>query len=67
MMHMAGGGNFNPRLREGGDRERTSARLCDKDFNPRLREGGDYGERDPLLYGGYFNPRLREGGDTIDY
>ena len=32
---------FNPRLREGGDRQSISRIRPIKDFNPRLREGGD--------------------------
>ena len=32
---------FNPRLREGGDRNIKQSRLYYQHFNPRLREGGD--------------------------
>ena len=33
--------NFNPRLREGGDRFIQMLRINVRNFNPRLREGGD--------------------------
>ena len=33
--------DFNPRLREGGDREMIRAAGAIEHFNPRLREGGD--------------------------
>ena len=33
--------NFNPRLREGGDKYVKGLVLKKKHFNPRLREGGD--------------------------
>ena len=55
--------DFNPRLREGGDRYIEifpSERLY---FNPRLREGGDALLMILIGIGIDFNPRLREGGD----
>ena len=59
---------FNPRLREGGDRQVMSRSVLTDDFNPRLREGGDAILRDKLDYlGEDFNPRLREGGDAISF
>ena len=33
---------FNPRLREGGDHQKSAGHLNRSVFNPRLREGGDY-------------------------
>ena len=36
--------DFNPRLREGGDRLPLAILLESCHFNPRLREGGDKGE-----------------------
>ena len=35
--------DFNPRLREGGDKESDPISLAIENFNPRLREGGDAG------------------------
>ena len=58
-------GDFNPRLREGGDAILYIYPILLSHFNPRLREGGDIFLS--LYYDGnktYFNPRLREGGDT---
>ena len=37
-----GSGDFNPRLREGGDPERVEEGASQLNFNPRLREGGDF-------------------------
>ena len=56
---------FNPRLREGGDKEYHRNNGGKKNFNPRLREGGD--KEYHRNNGGKknFNPRLREGGDGI--
>ena len=34
--------DFNPRLREGGDRIRAGLTYPELNFNPRLREGGDF-------------------------
>ena len=57
---------FNPRTREGCDRDKKrgdSLRLC---FNPRTREGCDAGQ---YLSGAQtiqgFNPRTREGCDLL--
>ena len=33
--------NFNPRSREGSDREQTTLCVIYRDFNPRSREGSD--------------------------
>ena len=33
--------DFNPRLREGGDKKEGDGSVYSLDFNPRLREGGD--------------------------
>ena len=34
--------DFNPRLREGGDKKEGDGSVYSLDFNPRLREGGDF-------------------------
>ena len=39
--------HFNPRLREGGDRNDTGSGRFGNYFNPRLREGGDEEENRP--------------------
>ena len=41
-------GNFNPRLREGGDKFAGTLYKFFINFNPRLREGGDYKELERL-------------------
>ena len=54
---------FNPRLREGGDKDLCPVDTGALNFNPRLREGGDSSTtviRNSIID---FNPRLREGGD----
>ena len=38
--------NFNPRLREGGDRFQRRNDFRKLHFNPRLREGGDYNAKE---------------------
>ena len=57
--------NFNPRLREGGDRCNAASGIQSDYFNPRLREGGDAKLNYLLKLLNDFNPRLREGGDVM--
>ena len=57
--------DFNPRLREGGDRLPLAILLESCHFNPRLREGGDNIPSHPPGWVAHFNPRLREGGDLL--
>ena len=55
--------NFNPRPREGSDRERKTGKQISRNFNPRPREGSDFTSL--WKESGYtnFNPRPREGSD----
>ena len=41
MAYRSSSRNFNPRLREGGDSNRSDQQVSNRNFNPRLREGGD--------------------------
>ena len=55
--------SFNPRAREGRDREIEFFQALSKRFNPRAREGRDFRADSPCGWGECFNPRAREGRD----
>ena len=57
--------SFNPRLRVGGDAERSAWAAMMVGFNPRLRVGGDRPPRPVCQDMDGFNPRLRVGGDHL--
>ena len=59
---------FNPRLREGGDKEYLRNNGGKKNFNPRLREGGDVCTLQKLLSGVIFQstpPRRRRHAEKV--
>ena len=58
--------NFNPRSREGSDRDVKNFFLISLYFNPRSREGSDDFGRVGQIIGADFNPRSREGSDFMD-
>ena len=59
------GGYFNPRPREGSDREQAGAPVLPRSFNPRPREGSDVRKGSDKLDIESFNPRPREGSDPL--
>ena len=54
---------FNPRSREGSDRQTAAADRPRDHFNPRSREGSDVLHPLVSLHARDFNPRSREGSD----
>ena len=54
---------FNPRVREGRDREQLTRIYYSCCFNPRVREGRDSKSVSSLALFRGFNPRVREGRD----
>ncbi len=62
-----GPAGFNPRTREGCDKDPSGAKDGIGGFNPRTREGCDLQDEDErlALVEGGFNPRTREGCDEI--
>ena len=56
---------FNPRSREGSDRNRILHSRGHTDFNPRSREGSDTPKESVYCHPENFNPRSREGSDAI--
>ena len=60
--------NFNPRLREGGDKENPEYLV--EQYHISIHASAKEATHPPYNRGSrfpYFNPRLREGGDSIDY
>ena len=58
-------GGFNPRSREGSDRQGAAAVEVGVGFNPRSREGSDSRVQGLLPKRASFNPRSREGSDMM--
>ena len=56
---------FNPRAREGRDRQATYKAALSGGFNPRAREGRDSATVSDLQFDDGFNPRAREGRDAV--
>ena len=54
---------FNPRSREGSDRDGFPVLMRQANFNPRSREGSDVTGYITRQFITYFNPRSREGSD----
>ena len=58
-------GDFNPRTREGCDKEFYYFQTQNLNFNPRTREGCDHLQCLRSKHDYYFNPRTREGCDMV--
>ena len=58
------GRHFNPRSREGSDKNKKRYPAVCYYFNPRSREGSDKRLNACARYGVNFNPRSREGSDS---
>ena len=56
--------DFNPRSREGSDKNAESEQWVSLDFNPRSREGSDTTAAAVMGEFQNFNPRSREGSDA---
>ena len=55
--------SFNPRSREGSDRQGLGGSIFKVRFNPRSREGSDRPNKHLPTFNSSFNPRSREGSD----
>ena len=55
---------FNPRSREGSDKQIPATTAQHSNFNPRSREGSDNPGQLKLIRWADFNPRSREGSDA---